>query len=452
MVGQNEGKSGTEAAMSLPDGPRILPLLHSLQWRGRFLEFLDYCVQRYGDPFTFRVVGLPPAIIVSHPQALKEIFTAPPGQFETGKANQAFRPLLGENSLLLLDGNRHQRRRRLLMPPFHGERLRTYGQLICDITQQEISQWPVNEPFVVRKFMQAITLRIILQVVFGIEQGQRVQQLRPCLSSLFDAFFSPFPWRRFSGKKQQVDELLLAEIQQRRQQVDLETADILTLLLAARDETGQPLTDDEVRSELMTLVLAGYETTATALAWGLYWITQLSVVRDKLLRELGTLNPHSAKSEIAQLPYLTAVCEETLRIYSITGFTFTRIVKAPLRLMGFQVEPGTELIPCIYLTHQRPELYPEPKQFKPERFLKRQFSPYEYLPFGGGNRACIGAAFAQLEMKLVLATILSHLPLSPADNRPIHPMPPRGLTIAPPNSLRMMVSSEREGQKTLVRL
>ncbi len=430
--------------MSLPDGPQIIPFLHGLKWRGRFLEFLDYCAQRYGGVFTFQVIGRRPFVVVSHPQAIKEIFTAPLAHFDSGKANQAFRPLLGNNSLLLLDGSSHQRQRRLLMPPFHGDHLQTYGQLICNTTHQELNQWPVNKPFVVRSSLQVITLRIILQVMFASEQGQRVQMLNQCLSSLIDSFISPFPWRlfSFSRTKQQLDELIYAELRQRRQQqADSSAADILTLLLAAQDEAGQPMTDEEIRDELITLVMAGYETATTAVLWALYWTTKLPEVREKLQRELGKLGSSPTASEIAQLPYLTAVCSETLRIYSITGFTFDRIVKVPLRVMGYDFEPGTVLSPCAYLTHQRADLYPEPRQFKPERFLKRQFSPYEYYPFGGGNRRCIGMAFAQLEIKLVLATILSRLRLSLVDRRPVRPVP-RGVTLTTPLSLRMVATNK----------
>lgn len=428
--------------MSLPDGPRVIPFLHKLKWQGRFLEFLDYCVQQYGDLFTYQVVGSRPFVVVSHPQAIKEIFTAPSKHFDCGKSNQALRPLLGNNSLLLLDGRSHQRQRRLLMPPFHSDRLQTYGELICDITQDEISQWPAaDKPFVIRSLVQVITLRIILQVVFGSEQGQRTQLLNKCISSLIDSFLSPFPWQRFSffRKKQQLDELIYAEIHQCRQQADSSRTDILTLLMAAQDEAGQPLTDEEIRDELVTLIMAGYETTTSAVLWGLYWVTKLPEVMEKLEKDLCKLGSNLAPSEIALLPYLTAFSLETLRIHSITGFAFDRIVKEPLRVMGYEFEPGAVLSPCVYLTHQRDDLYPEPKQFKPERFLERQFSPYEYYPFGGGNRRCIGIAFAQFEIKLVLATILSQLHLSLVDDHPVRPVF-RGVTLTTPLNLQMMAT------------
>lgn len=423
--------------MSLPDGPKVIPYLHNLRWRGRYLEFLEWCVQRYGSIFTVKTVGSSPYVVVSHPQAIKEIFTAPPKHFDSGKANQAFRPLLGDNSLLLLDGSEHQRQRKLLMPPFHGDCLQTYSQLICDTTQQEVSQWSMNQAFVVRSRVQILTLRIILQVLFGSQQKQRVQLLNQCLTSLVDSFLSPFPWQLFffSQKKQQLDELIYAEIHQHRQQLGFSSPNLLNLLLATCDDTGQPMTDEEIRDELITLIMAGYETTTTAVLWALYWLAKLPEIQEKLAWELN----NSGSNPITELPYLSAVCSETLRIYSITGFTFDRIVKVPLNVMSYEFEPGTVLSPCAYLTHQREEIYPEPKQFKPERFLERHFSPYEYYPFGGSSRRCIGMTFAQFEIKLILATILSNLHLSLLDCRPVRPVP-RGITLIPPLNLQMIAT------------
>jgi len=425
--------------MTLPDGPQAVSFLHKLKWQGRYLDFLDYCAQNYGSCFTLG--GQKPYVVISHPQAIREIFTAPLGHFDTGKTNQAFRPMLGDNSLLVLDGPSHQRQRRLLTPPFHGDRLQTYGQIICDITRQEICQWPVNKPFVIRSSLQVITLRIILQVVFGPEQGQRTQVLNQCLSSLINSFLSPLPWRLlfFSRIKQQLDDLIYAEIQQHRDQDIYSGTDILSLLLTVRDESGQFMTDEEIRDELLTLIMAGYETTTTAVLWGMYWITKLPEVQERLQRELSEVRFGLTPSAIVQLPYLTAVCSETLRIYSITGFTFDRLVKVPLTITEYEFEPGTILSPCAYLTHQREDLYPEPKRFRPERFLERQFSQYEYYPFGGGSRSCIGMAFAQFEIKLVLATIFSHLCLSLVDDRPVRPIP-RGITLTTPLRLQMLVT------------
>lgn len=427
--------------MTLPDGPTVIPYLHSLKWKGRYLEFLDWCAQRYGSTFTFKRVGSSPYVVVSHPQAIKEIFTAPAKHFDSGKANQPFSPFLGNNSLLLLDGNEHQQQRKLLMPPFHGDCLQTYSQIIYDTTYKEIGLWPINQPFVVRSWVQILTLQIVLQVLFGSKQEQRVQKLNQCLTSLVNSFLSPFPWQLifFSQKKRLLDEIIYAEIDRRRQQGDFSEPDILNLLLTACDEASQAPTDEQIRDQLITLIMAGYETTTTAVLWTLYWVAKLPEIQEKLVRELSIINYNSIPSAIAKLPYLSAVCSETLRIYSITGFTFDRIVKVPLSIMEYKFEPGTVLSPCTYLTHQREDIYPSPKQFEPERFLKRQFSPYEYYPFGGGNRRCIGMAFASLEIKLILATILSNFHLSLLDHQAVRPIP-RGITLIPPLDLQIVAT------------
>lgn len=455
--------------MKLPDGSRTPFLLETIEWIMRPVEFLDARRERYGDAFTLFDGNNPPVVYLSHPQAIKEIFTANPNLFDSGRGNKQFLELVGENSLLMLDGLAHQRQRRLLMPPFHGERMRAYGQLICDITQEAIASWPIGQPFPVLWAMQEISLRAILQAVFGLHQGERADMLRQLLREFVDAVGSPFtasllffpalqrdlgawsPWGRFLRLRQQIDRLLYAEIQQRRQSMDSERTDILTLLLMARDEAGQPMTDVELRDQLLSLLLGGYDTTATALSWALYAIHCFPEVKSKLNTEIDNFSPTSEPSAIARLPYLTAVCQETLRLYPIVLVAFNRILKAPLEIVDYQFDPGTVLMPCIYLTHQREDLYPEPKRFKPERFLERQFSAYEYLPFGGSNRTCIGMAFAQFEMKLVLATILSRLELVLADQRPVKPVR-RGPAIAPSASLRMIVTSQRQPQNVLAAL
>ena len=427
----------------------------------RPLEVLEERVQRYGDTFALGRDTSTPLVYISNPKAIQQILTTNPEMFEIGRGNGVLQFLLGENSLILLDGQKHQRQRRLLIPPFHGERMRTYGKLICDITEQVISQWKIGEPFKVRSVTQEISLRVILSAVFGLDKGQRFDQLQQLLSSLLDVIGSPLtssflffpslqkdlgawsPWGRFLRQKQQVDQLIFDEIQQRREQTSPPGDDILSLLLSARDEAGQPMTNEELRDELLTLLVAGHETTASALAWALYWVDRLPDVRDRLLSELDTLPADAEPTAISQLPYLNAVSQETLRIYPIAINPFPRTLKAPMELMGYQFEPGTTLLISVYLTHHREDIYPEPKQFKPERFLERQFSPYEYLPFGGGNRLCIGMAFAQYEMKLVLATILSRYDLTLADNRPIKPAR-RGFTVAPPGTMRMVVTNQRQ--------
>ncbi len=252
------------------------------------------------------------------------------------------------------------------------------------------------------------------------------------------------PWGKFLRYQQQIDKLLYAEIAERRAKPDPDRIDILSLLISARDEADASMTDQELRDQLITLILGGYETTTSAIAWAFYWIHHQPLVRQKLLQELDSLGNYPDPMSIYRLPYLTAICNETLRIYPILMFSLPRVVQEPVQLMGYRLEPGTVVLPNIYMTHQREDLYPEPKLFKPERFLERQFSPYEFLPFGGGVRRCIGDALAQFEMKLVLATIISKYQLSLADNRPERPQR-RGFTLAPTNGVKMLIQGQRKG-------
>lgn len=447
----------------IPDGPSpslIGRKINMLRWILDPLAVIEQRFKQYGDIYVVSKNTSPLVVYISNPEALQQIFSAPPESFDTSSANNVLLPLLGDRSLILLDGTAHQRQRKLLMPPFHGDRLKAYGELIRNITQQVINHWEVGKAFNVRASMQEISLRVILSAVFGLDKGDRFDQLRKLLTLLLDSVGSPIssmllffpslqknwgawsPWGRYLRLRAQIDQLIYAEIETRRK-ADAESNDILSLLLQARDENGQPMTDRELRDELVTLLFAGHETTASALSWALYWMDSLSEVRAKLLQELDTLPPNADPSTVARLLYLNAVCCETLRIYPIAINTFPRVVKSPIEIVGYHFEPGTLLLPSIYLTHHREDIYPEPKRFKPERFLERQFSPYEYLPFGGGNRRCIGLAFAQFEMKLVLATILSQYDLQLATKTPIKPTR-RGLTVAPPANMRMVVKQLRQ--------
>jgi cytochrome P450 len=242
--------------------------------------------------------------------------------------------------------------------------------------------------------------------------------------------------------KAKVDQLIYAEIQDRRDRNDFSGDDILTLMMTARDDQGNPLSDEELHDELVTLLIAGHETTASALSWALYWIHALPEVQDKLRYELESLGDHPEPLEIASLPYLNAVCQETLRIYPVAPTTGIRILRQPMTVEEYDFPQGTVLFPSIYLVHHTEALYPKSKQFKPERFLERQFSPYEFLPFGGGHRSCIGMAFAMMEMKLVLATILQRWQLELVSQKPIKPVR-RGLTVAPPSSLKLKAIEDK---------
>lgn len=454
--------------MKLTEVNKTPALLQTLKLIVNPIEFLNTCANKYDDPFAVRVLGLnsPPVVFFSQPQAIKEIFAIPSEQFDYRKATHVFQPLMGEQSLILQEGRSHQRQRQLMLPPFHGDRMKTYGQIICQITQAVTKQWQVGKQISINHFLPDITLQIILQVVFGISPGERYEQLKVKLSSLLEDvttpwysslfFFPPLqkdvgawsPWGRFVRRRQQIDKLIYAEISQRRRENDPTRTDILSMLMAARDENGQQMNDEELRDQLMSLLLLGYETTAAALAWAFYLIHSHPQVRDRLQQELNNAD-NTQPDAIAQLPYLTAVCQESLRVHPIALICTPRMVRDSVHIGGDKFNAGTIIVPCIYLTHRREEIYPQPEKFHPERFLQQKFSPFEYLPFGGGSRGCIGAAFSLYEMKLVLATVLSQYELELANSRPVSPVR-RGITIVPSeNGMQMVVKAKRQVQLSI---
>ena len=446
------------------NGPQNSSFVQLIKWIFRPLDFLEECVAKYGDKFKLNLMGLPPFTVVSSPQGIEEILSVDAKKFDAGRTNELAAGLLGENSLVLLDGKSHRRQRKLMMPPFHGEKVKSYAETICQITERVASQWQKKQSFIAQKEMQDITLETILHVVFGLSEGDRYQQIKPPLIELLDAtgsplkasvIFLPFlqldlgrwsPWGRIVRRRQKIYDLLQAEIEDRRTNPESSGNDVLSLMMSATDERGEGLSDIELKDQMMTLLVAGHETTATALSWALYWIHQLPEVKQKLLAELDSLDPDADPLTISRLPYLTSVCNETLRIYPVAFIAFLRCAKSPIEVIGHQFEPESMLAPTIYLTHHREDLYPQPKQFKPERFLERQYSPHEFLPFGGGNRRCIGYALALLEMKLVLAKVLQGWDLSLNNKRPIRPKR-RGATIAPDNGVPLTCHGKRSQVK-----
>ena len=408
---------------------------------------------QYGDLFTVQLGGLKPYVIISNPKMIQEIFSQD-AKFDVGRGNALAEPLVGKHSLMLLDGDRHQRERKLLMPPFHGERLHTYAQQICEITTTVADQWQPGQSLIMRREMQKISLDVILNVVFGLSSGDRYQQLKPLLTQWIERIDSPLrssqlffrflqqdlgkwsPWGQVKEGQRQVHAVLAAEIAERRSQDWASRTDVLSLMMAARDEQGQAMTDDELRDELLTILFAGHETTATTLAWAFYQVHRHPQVRARLLQELQSLGESASPMAIAQLPYLTAVCQETLRMYPVLPVLFPRITRSPMTIGGYDFPAETVLMPTIYLVHYREDIYPQPHQFQPERFLERQYSPFEYFPFGGGVRRCLGYALALLEMKLVLATILAKYPLTLTESAPV-PMQRRGFTLAPQGGIHM---------------
>lgn len=454
--------------LKLPNGPNTHPWIQTFQWVKNPLGYLEECAKNYGDTFTLRIGPLfKPQVFISNPQGIQQIFTTDPKQLDSGTPAGSGVPLLGPNSLLSLEGKTHQRQRKLLTPQFHGERMLNYGELINNITQQVTSKWQIGEVFPILSSMQEISFQVILKAVFGLKDGERYDKLKQNLIAILNPkrplfrvamIMFPFlrrdlgawsPWGRFLRLRQELDDIIYAEIHERQLQPDPSRTDILSLMMAARDEVGEAMTDIELRDELMTLLVAGHETTASSLAFALYWIHSQSGVREKLLAELDSLGETPDANAIFKLPYLNAVCSETLRLYPVAMLGLNRLVKSPLEIGGEKFEPGTIVVPCIYLTHHRQDLYPDSQQFKPERFLERQFSPSEYLPFGGGNRRCIGMAFALFEMKIVLAKVLSNWHLKLAETEPVKPVR-KGLLLGPGGGVEMILKEKRRQNQPVI--
>lgn len=413
--------------------------------------------KKYGDIFyTPKSSSFPPFAILGDPKGVEQILTADPSYFEINQQTTApVRVLLGDYSLVLLDGAEHKRQRKLLMPPFHGERMKSYGQTIVDVTKKVISQWQVGETICIRDYTQEISLRVILRAVFGLDEGDKCDRLRTIIVDWLDIFNSPIkscflffpflqkdlgnwtPWGKFIRQKKLIYQILDSEIELRQNNPETLGEDILSLMVSARDEENQPMSTREIRDELITMLFAGHETTASILAWEFYWLHYHPEIGEKLRTELSSLADKTDYSAILNLPYLGAVVSETLRMNPVVALISRHLTK-PFELMGYTFEAGTSLLPSIYLVHQREDIYPEPTKFKPGRFLARKFAPHEYLPFGGGNRRCLGYAFALFEMKLVLTTILSQVEFELLDNRPLKSVR-RGLTFSPDGGVRMKI-------------
>ena len=431
---------------SLPPGPRWTVWQTIVFARDPFGTVLKYA-RRYGDPFTLK---LPPGplVLTGTPEGIQQIFTAPPHMFAS-YSTPFLAPLVGEHSVLLLDGAAHKRGRAVLMPPFHGAHLQAYGRLIQDLTLKHAAAWQPGQTLRMHTVMQALSMEIILTVIFGVRAPERVQVLEHAVIAYFQAFttllvyglplrrnFGGFgPWSRFKAVAARLEQLLDEEIRARRQQCsDGDT--MLGLLLAARYDDGQAMTDAEVRDELKTLLIAGHETVAVALAWAFYWLHRQPEVMQRLQAELHTLHRPPHADDLAHLPYLSAVCSEALRLYPVVP-AVSRQLRQPLRLCGYTLPAGVAVGAAIPLAHCNPERYPDPLRFRPERFLEQTYTPFEYLPFGGGARRCVGAAFAVYELKIVLGSILAQHRFELADDRPARPMP-RTFTLGPKGGVPLL--------------
>lgn len=443
--------------MSLPPGPRQPSFVQLLQFVQRPLPWMDACARRYGDPFTARFAGLGDFVLLAAPDLIKQVFTGDADVLHAGKANAILEPMVGSNSVLLLDGAPHLRQRRLLLPPLRGERMFAYAQLMAEIATAAADRMPIGEPFALHPIMQSITLEVIMRAVFGLEQGARMDELRGLLVELLEPppaimVFLPVkyldfplsPYRTFLRRRAAVDRVLRGIVRARMASTDPPGTDILSLLLSARDEAGVAMTEDELRDELITMLVAGHETTATSLSWAFACLLEHPEAGARLAAELdgvrssgGGVHPEA----LNDLEYLDAAVKETLRLRPILP-DVVRKVQAPFQLGGYTIPPGVSLTPCIYLAHRRPEAYPEPERFRPERFLGARLDPYTWLPFGGGIRRCLGMAFALYEMKIVVGVMWSRLRLRLASPGPVRVVR-RTFTLAPRGGTRVVVVEHR---------
>jgi cytochrome P450 len=402
----------------LPPGPPYSRWLTTLGWTLRPWPFMERCRDRYGDAFTMRIAHEGTWVFMSDPDAVKQVFKGDPRLLHAGEGNIVLKPFLGDHSVLLLDEEEHMTQRKLLLPPLHGERMHQYGELMTEIAEEEIRRWPVGEAFSVLPRMQAITLEVIMRAVFGVREEKRLDRLRAVMRRMLEwgtqparlTLFALIPPERlrslpyFRRGLEPLDELLYHEIRHRRDDPDLaEREDILSLLVQARHEDGNPMSDAELRDELLTLLIAGHETTATALSWAV----------ERLLRHPDKLQRLRDEVAAGEDEYLDAVIKETLRLRPVLAIVARRLTE-PMEIGGWNLPAGVSVAPCIYLMHRRPDVYPEPERFLPERFVGEQPGTYTWIPFGGGVRRCLGGSFAMFEMKMVLSALARHADLRPS--------------------------------------
>ncbi len=452
-----EADAATVGATVLPPSSPLSSFRQVTEWMRRPYEFFASCQAQFGDLFTLRIPVLGDVVIVASPEHVKEVFAQSPEAAHAGEANVVLRPFLGDHSLLLLDGSPHLRHRRMMMPAFHGDRIASYGASMLSMTDESIDRAPRGRPFAAHDLLQDLTLRIILRTVFGVAEGARFTELAtilaesldvlawpPMLASWMQTDLGPWsPWGKFVRLSRRADALLQAEIEEARAQSAAGRSDILSMLLAARDEQGQGLTDLELKQELVTLLVAGHETTATALSWALRWTLDDVTLRDRLVAEAdrlvvaggGTLDP----AAVARSELLDGVVKEALRLVPVIPLV-GRVMQRPLTLGAYELPVGTRVAPSIYLVHHRPELYPHAERFDPDRYRSFRPSSWEFIPFGGGFRRCIGASFAIAEMKMVLAQLFRRLTLRLAPGyRPRRTR--RSITITPSEGLPVIAAA-----------
>jgi cytochrome P450 len=420
---------------ALPPGPSAPSLIQTIAWWNRPLAYLERGRDRFGKRFTIRLLGVPPFVMMSDPAEIKEIFTAPADVLHPGEGANILEPVVGKNSVILLDERAHLSQRKLMLPAFHGEKMERLSGLVAEVTEREVESWPRNTPIALHRRLQALTLEVILRAVFGLDPGPRLEAIRTRLTEVLDIGAKPLslipqlqrapfgfgPWARFDRLMAETDALIYELIEERRSAGE-DRDDVLSMLLDARHEDGSPMSDIELRDELMTLLVAGHETTASALAWAFERIARTPRVADRLAEE--------AASDDDDDSYVTATIHEALRRRPVIPNAAPRLVKKPVTVGGWDYPPDILLVASAYLVHHDPDIYPDPYEFRPERFLEESPGTYTWIPFGGGRRRCLGASFALLEMKLVLKAVFAESTVRPVSDGMETPRR-RAITISP---------------------
>ena len=432
--------------MALPPGPRAPAIVNSIRFVRAPLDRLAEWHARYGDIFTVRITGFGTGCYVADPAEIKKLFTGDQSDLLAGEANSFLEPILGSHSVLVLDGPEHMRQRKLLAPPFQGSRVNAFREVIRDVAEREVAGWEVGHRFALRDRMRALTFEVICRAVFGVTEPDRVERLRERLVAVIDTSPAVFaikafradlgplsPGGVFARRLRAADELIYEEIQRRRGAADLdERTDVLSLLMRARDEDGGAMTDRELRDELITMLGAGHETTATGLTFALELLLRNPRVLDRLREEIAAGEDDA---------YLEAVAKETLRLRPVIDAAERTLTK-PRTICGWELPPGMKVYPGIALVHMREDLYERPQEFRPERYTDDGAESYSWLPFGGGIRRCIGAALAQAEMAEVLRVAVPAVDLRPLAAEP-DPVVLRGITVAPKHGVRVEVLKTR---------
>jgi cytochrome P450 len=426
-------------------------LIQSVGFWTRPFAFLRQCRERYGKRFTIRLPLAPPFVMLTDPAEVKEVFTAPPDVLRPGEGARVLEPVVGANSVLLLDEAAHMEQRKLMLPAFHGERMERLASLMEEVTEEELAGLPRDAPVELHPRMQDLTLKIILRAVFGLDPGARFDALRERLQAMLVFGDKPIslmpppkdsavarilervgPFAHFVRIQAEVDELLFELIGERRREAG-ERDDVLAMLLEARHEDGSPMSEQEIRDELLTLLVAGHETTASTLAWAFERLAHDPQVLARLVEEI----------DAGDDAYVTATIQETLRIRPVLPNVAPRLVAKPIEVGGWTYPPGCSLVLNGYLIHHDPEIYPDPDAFRPERFLEEPPGTYTWIPFGGGRRRCLGASFSMLEMKIVLRSALGTFTLHPGGEGP-EVARRRNITVRPSHGARAVLANRRQ--------